>query len=208
MSQLYKILIVDDHPMVAYGTKMIVQQVENVLITGIAETGEQCMELLAQTLPELILLDYNLPDCNGSELTSRIKEKYPFIHIVIFSGDDLIHNYNNLLDLDISGILGKNANEEQLKNMIRSIRHGQTVIPLTLFKQLRITESGHQGLLLTHQEMEMLAMLTNGLTQEQIAEAIFSSKRSVDNYFKKIYDKIGVKNKAMALKYYYENKLN
>src|SRR5665647_223438 len=119
MSKPFKVLIVDDHPTLSYGTKMIVEEIEHVIVVGIAISAESCMHLVSEYKPDLILMDYNLPDLNGSELTKKIKQSNAGMHIVIFSGADLKFMYNQLLDLDVSGILGKNANADQLKNMIR-----------------------------------------------------------------------------------------
>jgi DNA-binding NarL/FixJ family response regulator len=185
---------------------MILEQIENVIIVGIAETGEQCMRYVSEFIPDLVLLDYNLPDQNGSEITKQIKERYETIHVVIFSGADLKHLYNRLLNLNISGILAKNSNDDQIKNMVRSIMEGQTAISLELFKQLRISELEVSNQLLTKQEIHIMEMVVNGRTAEQIAESIFSSKRSVDNYLKKVYEKLGAKGKIHAVQIFIENK--
>jgi two-component system competent response regulator ComA len=206
MIRPFKILIVDDHPMVSYGTKMILEQIDNVIIVGIAETGEKCLRYVSEFIPDLVLLDYNLPDQNGSELTKQIKERYEAMHVVIFSGSDLKHMYNRLLSLNISGILAKNANAEQIKNMVRSIMEGQTVISLELFKQLRISEPEASDQLLSEQEVHIMSMVVDGRTAEQIAESIFSSKRSVDNYLKKVYEKLGAKGRIHAIQLFIENK--
>lgn len=206
MNKRFKILIVDDHPTLSYGTKMILEQIEYVQVVGIAISGESCLEILTEHEPDLILMDYNLPDLNGSELARKIKQSYAAIHIVIFSGADLVYMYNQLLDLDISGILGKNANADQLKNMVRSIKEGQTVIPLSLFKQLRLNEAKAQGELLTEQESQIMTLIIEGYTQEKIADIIFTSKRSVDNYMKKIYEKLGVSGRMQAAQIFIDNK--
>jgi two-component system competent response regulator ComA len=206
MSRLYNVLIVDDHPTLSYGTKMIIEEIEHIIVVGIADSGESCMQFVSELVPDLILLDYNLPDLNGSELTKRIKEFNRSIKIVIFSGAVLSYMYNQLLDLNVSGILEKNASAEQLKNMVRSIREGQTVIPLELYKQLRMSEPGAQEALLSELETRIMSMIIDGYTQEQIADTIFTSKRSVDNYLKKIYEKLGASGRMQAAQIFIENK--
>jgi two-component system competent response regulator ComA len=207
MSKPFEVLIVDDHPTLSYGTKMILEEIEHVIVVGIASTAESCLSLLSEKEPNLILMDYNLPDLNGSELTKKIKLSYPAIHIVIFSGADLNYMYNQMLDLDISGMLGKNANADQLKNMVRSIKEGQTVIPIGLFKQLRMSEIEEPtGELLTEQESRIMTLVIEGYTQERIADTIFTSKRSVDNYLKKIYEKLGASGRMQAAQIFIETK--
>jgi two-component system competent response regulator ComA len=204
----FKVLIVDDHPMLAYGTKIILENLENVLVVGVAATGEKCMEYVHEFIPDLVLLDYNLPDQNGYELTKLIKAYREKIHVVIFTGTDIFPIYNELLDLDVSGILAKNASEDQLFNMIRSIMEEQTVIPLALFRQLRLNKILDVRGTLTDQEISIMSMVVEGFTQEQIADTIFASKRTVDNYLRKVYEKLGVKSRIQAVQKFIENKSN
>jgi len=208
MKEPFKILIVDDHPMFAYGTKSVLEQMNHVRIVGIAESGKTCMEYVNAHKPDLVLLDYKLPDQNGYELAKQIHAMKENIKVVIFIGIDVLPFYNELLDLRISGILDKNSGDEKLRNMIRCIMEGQSAVPLELFQQLRLFPSKTVQELLTKQELEILAMITDGQTQEQIAEQLFTSKRSVDNYLKRIYEKLGVKNKFQAIQKFVEMQMN
>lgn len=208
MSEPFKILIVDDHPMFSYGTKAILEGMENILVVGIAVSGKMCLDLVAAHKPDLVLLDYNLPDQNGYELTKQIKCIHTEIQVVIFTGIDFMPMYNDLLMLNISGILAKNSSDEQLQNMIRCIIEGQTAIPLELFTQLRMHNMEASQGTLTSQEQQIMSMVYEGHTLEQIADTIFASKRTVDNYLRKIYGKLGAKNRAQALQKFMEIKPN
>ncbi|MEW9698629.1 response regulator [Paenibacillus sp. SI8] len=86
MKESYKILIVDDHPMVSFGTKGVLDQIDNVFVVGIASTGEACMKYVVEYTPNLVLLDYNLPDQSGYELTKQINSLNADIQVVIFTG--------------------------------------------------------------------------------------------------------------------------
>ncbi|MCD1261688.1 response regulator transcription factor [Paenibacillus athensensis] len=208
MKEPFKILIVDDHPMFAFGTKTLLEQMEHVQIVGIAETGKICLEYVNTYKPDLVLLDFKLPDQTGYEIAKQIHAMKNHIKVVLFTGIDVLPLYNELLDLHICGILAKNSGDEKLRNMVRCIMEGQTAVPLEFFQQLRLASTHTAQEMLTKQEMEIMAMLTDGQTQDQIAENLFTSKRSVDNYLRRIYEKLGAKNKSQAIQKFVEMQMN
>ncbi|MEW9698630.1 response regulator transcription factor [Paenibacillus sp. SI8] len=107
--------------------------------------------------------------------------------------------YDELLNLNISGILSKDSSEEHLRNVVRCMMEGQTAIPVALFKQLRINKLEVEQETLTEQEIHIMSLIVEGHTHEQIGDSLFFSKRSIDNYLRKIYEKLGVQNKSQAI---------
>lgn len=207
MSNKIQILVVDDHPAVAFGTKMILEKMDGFEVAGVVHTGQLCMEFIANHHTDIIFLDFLLPDCSGMDVAAKIKELNENIHIVVFTGVDFIPLLNSFLDLRISGIMSKDSNEEQIHNMLISIMNGQTVIPLSLFQKIRITtEELPPSAVLSEEEIDIMSLIINGSTNEQIAHHIEMSKRSVDNYVRKIYDKFGVKSRAQAIEKYLQTK--
>jgi len=200
----FHVLIVDDHPALGYGTKMIVEQVEFATVVGIAQSGDACMELTRKHQPHLIFLDYNLPDIAGYDLAAQIRNEFPLIHIVIFTGVDYMPMLNELLELKVSGVLSKEATDDQIRNMVAAVASGQTVIPIALFHQFRLQKKGIQPQLLTDEEVWIMTQIVKGTTNEQIAEEIHMSKRSVDNYVRKIYEKLGVTSRPQAVEKFIE----
>ena len=199
MTQPYKILIVDDHTLFAFGTKGLLEQMDHVVVVGIATTGEACLRDVEAHRPDLVLLDYNLPDQSGYKIVQQIHALNEDIQVVILTGINYMSMYNQLLDVRISGIVSKASSEEQLRNVVRCIMDGQTAIPTDLYRQLRLNKSQADPGSLTPQEIHMMSLVVEGHTHEQISEVLFTSKRSVDNYLRKIYDKLGVSNKNQAI---------
>ncbi|EGL17009.1 MULTISPECIES: response regulator transcription factor [Paenibacillus] len=199
MNKIQHILIVDDHPAMAYGTKFILEQEENIQVVGVATTGEMGVEMMVQLNPSIIFLDFHLPDLTGMEVAVKMKELNKDVQIVIFTGIDYMPILNNLLELGVCGIMSKDSSEDQIRNMMRALKEGQSVIPISLLHQMRLSHPDDDLSSLTDEEINIMNQIVKGATNEQIADEIHMSKRSVDNYVRKIYDKFGVKSRAQAI---------
>ncbi|CAM3628476.1 response regulator [Marinicrinis lubricantis] len=200
MNQEIKLLVVDDHPLMAQATSATLDRIDRVKVIGIAENGTKCLEMVEQYKPDIIFLDYYLPDQYGSRLAEKIKKKYPDIHIVIFTGVEVAEIYNQLVSIGVSGVLSKDASEETIRIGVQSILNGHTLVPLMLYHKMRLTEQqGEAEFVLSEDEIIIMNRLIEGFTHEQIAEEIHVSKRSVDNYLRRIYAKLDVKTKPQAI---------
>ncbi|GAA3408926.1 response regulator [Paenibacillus hodogayensis] len=204
MKRTYQTIIVDDHPVVASATKHILQQIEGVTIAATASNGADAIRLVEEYQPDLLFLDYHLPDQYGSQVAEKVKRLSPHTHIVIFTGIDVADMYNHLIELGVSGILSKESGETTIQNLVRCILDGHTMIPLPLYRQMKLSHrksaaGDNEFADLSPDELQIMTLLVKGATHEQIAEHIHVSKRSVDNYLKKIYDKLDVASRIQAI---------
>lgn len=204
MKRTFKTVVVDDHPVVAQATKHILEQLEEIRVVGIAGDGQSALALVEEHQPELLFLDYHLPDQYGSQVAERVMHRHPQTRIVIFTGIDVADLYNHLIEIGVSGIISKESGETTIRNLVRCILDGHTMLPIALFRQMRVTNrlprpAENDTLVLTSDEIKIMSLLVKGATHEQIAEQIHVSKRSVDNYLKKIYDKLGVSTRLQAI---------
>ncbi|MBP1961620.1 response regulator transcription factor [Paenibacillus aceris] len=200
MNKQSKILIVDDHPLMAEATSSTLKQIDGVHIVGIAATAKQCLELMDKHVPDIVFLDFNLPDQYGDEVAKIIKGKYPATHLVIFSGIELSHLYNHLIGLEVSAVISKESSGTLIKSLVTLLLENFTVVPVPVFQKMRVSSGNlHQTDLLDDEEVNMMTMIVQGLTNEQMADEVHMSKRTVDNYVRKIYEKLGVKSRAQAV---------
>lgn len=200
MNKQSKILIVDDHPLMAEATSSTLKQIDGVQIVGIAATAKHCLELMDIHVPDIVFLDFNLPDQYGDEVAKIIKGKYPATHLVIFSGVELSHLYNHLIGLEVSAVISKESSGTLIKSLVTLLQENFTVVPVPVFHKMRVSSGNlHQTDLLDDDEVNMMTMIVQGLTNEQMAEEVHMSKRTVDNYVRKIYEKLGVKSRAQAV---------
>ena len=195
-----KTLIVDDHPLMAQATKTILERMERVQVVGIAYDGNTCLELVQSLKPDLIMLDYQLPDQSGTQILKIVREVVPVTFVVVFTGMDASDLIHPLLGLRVNGIISKGTSETMLIHMLSCILNHQVVLPYDLFYQIKLPEAySEEQSLLTEEEMLIMTMVVKGSTYEQIADTIHVSKRSIDNYLRKIYNKLRVQNRIQAI---------
>jgi two-component system competent response regulator ComA len=201
MIKTIKALVVDDHPLVAQATKNLLQEIDVIHVVGVANNAAQSLEMIKELQPDLVFLDYQLPDESGVEVAKFIRSMYADIHIVIFTGIEINDLYNTFIDIKVSGILSKESGVTTIKNMVNCILDGHTMLPLPFFHNLKLStrESTQVEQQLTTEEIAMMNMIVKGATHDQIADQIHMSKRTVDNYLKKIYDKLDVKTRLEAV---------
>jgi DNA-binding NarL/FixJ family response regulator len=208
-----KILIVEDHPAMGQGTKVILEQMEMIQIIGVAETGKKGLEMAARFRPEIVILDLNLPDIHGKELTKEIKANFPEIQIIAFTGYDYVPFINVLMENGISGFLSKSASAIQVQRMVECVINGETVIPLDVFRRFRLVEgledTGREGWEnnITKKEQDILSMVARGFTNVQISNEICVSVRTVEYYLTKIYEKMNVGSRSEAVKLFIGSKI-
>jgi two-component system competent response regulator ComA len=204
MSKLLKVIIVDDHPLMAEATKHLLEQIEGIQVIDIASSGNKGLELIELHKPDMVFLDYQLPDKVGTDVAKEIKTKYPSIHIVIFTGVDVSDMINNFLALQVSGVISKGTSRTAIKNMIGAILEDHIVLPRSALNKIRLTDYT-QDPHLSQDEVIIMSMVVKGATLDQIGERIHISKRSVDNYQRKIYEKLGVETRAEAIEKFFKS---
>jgi two-component system competent response regulator ComA len=207
MNPNIKVLVVDDHPLMAQATKQLLEQIDGIEVVDVANDGKRCIELVDQHQPDMVFLDYQLPDQVGTDIAGVIKGKYPAIHIVIFTGVDVSAFVNHLLELQVSGIISKGTRHTSIQHMIACILENHIVLPRSVLQKIKVLPNySSQEVELTNDEVQIMKMIVQGATLDQVADAIHTSKRSVDNYQRKIYEKYGVKTRGQAIEKFVQSR--
>ncbi len=209
-----KIAIVDDH-------QLIISSIENALkttgymeVTGRYTSGAALLEGLQVEVPDVLLLDYHLPDQNGAELSRYITYHFPQIKILALTGFDKPNLATEMLGNGCMGYLLKStATTEIIVDAIERIYHGYIFLDSTLREKYatairydRPTDSETKPRL-THRELEVLQGIAAELSSQEIADKLCISKRTVDNHRNSIMAKSGAKNTVGLIKYAIELKL-
>jgi DNA-binding NarL/FixJ family response regulator len=190
------ILIVDDHPIVAEGLQKLI--LANGLASNCAAvyTSQECQKNLKIFNPDLVLLDYHLPDGNGIDLCKFIKKTNDKIKVLVVSSFREQSIVKLMIDSGASGYLLKNASEEEIIEAIKIVLAGKKYM---CDESQEIIERRESQTIVTEREIEVLKLIAEGLTNAEIAEKLFLSPLTVDRHRKNIIIKLNAKNTASLI---------
>ncbi|MCF8230691.1 MAG: response regulator transcription factor [Bacteroidales bacterium] len=211
-----KVIIVDDHRIVIDGLKSILEEDDNLSISGEAESGEEALRVLRKKQPDVMLVDLHMPGMSGIELTRKINEKYSGINILMLTMNDEGTLINQSIEAGASGYILKNSNTDELIDAIHTVAKGkkylsskaQEVVMNSIFKhQDAIREVEPAAASLTQRESEILSLIAKEYSNEQIAEELFISERTVETHRKNIFTKTKTKTVVGLIKYAFQHGL-
>lgn len=200
-----KVVIVDDHSMIAEGIQKMLGQEELIEIVASFHTGESFMNQLDETIPDLVLLDINLPGMNGMEICSAVLKTHPNIGIIGLSNYSDSAFVKNMMRSGAKGYLLKNTEKDELIRAIKQVFSGNLYLPANLKNQLlndSIGTSTHTSFIpkLSRREKEILTLIAEELTSAEIAEKLFISLKTVESHRKNLFQKMNVRNSAGLIK--------
>ncbi|MEI7736014.1 MAG: response regulator transcription factor [Ferruginibacter sp.] len=194
-----KVFIVDDHYMVIEGIRSLLQNETTVEWVGHASNAASCLAFLHQQLPDVILMDINLPDKNGIELCKEVRQLYPSVFIIGLSTFNQQSFIQKMMENGASGYVLKNATQEELMEAIKTVANGKTYLSDEAALSLRKSNSGETPVL-TRREKEVLELIADGLTNNEIAAKLFISVTTVDTHRKNLLAKFDSRNIASLIK--------
>lgn len=210
-----KIAITDDHPIVIEGLKTTLQTEKNFTITGIFSTGTELFKNLPDCLPDVLLLDLQLPDKNGYELVPLLLKQYPELKILILSGMESSAYIKELMQKGCKGYLfksttSKNTLIEAIKQVFKGELYLDPILKEQLLQDMLVNKRMRNRLepLITQREKEVLQLIAEGLSNQEIAEQLFISLRTVETHRYNLLQKLNVKNTAGLVKIGIEMGLN
>ncbi|OBX25271.1 LuxR family two component transcriptional regulator [Gelidibacter algens] len=193
-----KVFIVDDHYMVIEGIRSLLQNEKNIEWAGHASNAASCLAYLHQQQPDVILMDINLPDKSGIDLCKEVKEKYPSVFIIGLSTFNQLSFIQKMIDNGASGYVLKNATQQELMEAIETVATGKTYLSFEVSQTLRNTNNS--TVVLTRREKEVLNLIAEGMTNNEIAKKLFISTTTVDTHRKNLLEKLNARNTAALIK--------
>jgi DNA-binding NarL/FixJ family response regulator len=193
-----KVFIVDDHYMVIEGIRSLLQNEKTIEWAGHASNAASCLAYLQQQRPDIILMDISLPDVSGIELCKEVKEKYPSVFIIGLSTFNQKSFIEKMMENGASGYVLKNATQEELMEAIALVSSGKTYLSFEAGQSLRKVKN--TAVILTRREKEVLELIAEGSTNNEIASRLFVSSTTVDTHRKNLLSKFGVKNTASLIR--------
>lgn len=193
-----KLFIVDDHFMVIEGIKAMLQNEPEIEWMGHAYNADTCRSFLRHQLPDVLLMDINLPDKSGIELCSEVHEAYPAVRIIGLSTFNQLSFIAKMLDNGAVGYLLKNATKQEILMAIRTVMTGKDYLSPEAFEMLK-KPNIEEAPTLTTREIEVLQLIAQGMTNAEMAEKLFISVTTVDTHRKHLLEKFNAKNTAALI---------
>ena len=199
-----KVMIVEDNPNLRLALKSLVAISDDLVCVGDYESTLPLIDFTDQNIPDVILMDIDLPGENGISFTRRIKEKYPFVNILMLTVVEQADKIMEAIFAGASGYLIKSAIPENILDNIRVVHKGGS--PLTpsiarvIFQNIRSQQGDKkEKVYLSSREGEILTGLVNGLTYKMIAQKHFISVDTVRSYIRSVYEKLEVHSRSEAI---------
>jgi DNA-binding NarL/FixJ family response regulator len=210
MTQPFRILIADDHAHAREAIRELLSLHDQFQIVGEATNGIDAIELTEQLMPDLILMDINMPQMDGLEATKRIKEKFPYVKVVIITVSDEVTNLFEALKKGAQGYLLKNIDPDVWHDYLQAIADDEVPMSEDLaYKILKEfttqKEKKTEKNPLSAREKEVLELVAKGKTNKRISVELNISEYTVKNHLKNILKKLHLENRVQLTSYAYES---
>ncbi|SFC57726.1 DNA-binding response regulator, NarL/FixJ family, contains REC and HTH domains [Parapedobacter composti] len=196
--------IVDDHSLIISGLGHMLSDQPDCPVVFTASNGKQLMIELERQLPDVLLLDIELPDSNGIELCTAVLEKYPALPIIALTNHDEVVYVRKMMRSGAKGYLLKGTDKQNLLNAIHAVYEGRQFldrpIEQLILQQAISGKRASAAIKLTKRESEILTLIANEYSNQEIADKLFLSVRTVESHRHSLNQKLNIKNSAGLVK--------
>jgi DNA-binding NarL/FixJ family response regulator len=200
-----RILIADDHPVVQDGLMAVLGTQPDFDVVGLAVTGVEVLQKIAEVEPDIVLLDLEMPEMDGVEVLQRLKNDHSRVKVIVFTAFDSDERIVGAVKAGAKGYLLKGAPSEELFKAVRTVSTGGSLLQPVVASKLIEHVSRERSLIgegiesLTKREMEVMGQLALGKTNKEIAAQLVISERTVKFHVSSIFNKLGAGNRTEAV---------
>jgi DNA-binding NarL/FixJ family response regulator len=195
---MIRVLIVDDHGVLRAGLEQLLANAEDIDVVGSAINGADAVNVAAKESPDVVLMDLYMPVLDGIEATRQILEMLPQTRIVVLTSFSDRERILAALDAGAVGYLLKDSEPDELLSGIRAAARGESPIAPKAASAILEARAAKVSVQLTDREREVLALLTMGLMNKQIARRLRISEKTVNSHLTRIFDRIGARDRTQA----------
>ncbi len=211
-SKTYNVMIVDDHALFRNGLKLLLNSFSNFKVVAEASNGVEFLEVLDIIRVDIVLMDIEMPLMNGFEASQKAIEKFPDLKIITLSmyGDE--DYYYKMIEAGVSGFLLKDSDIDEVHTALISVSEGKNYFSQellqNLIKNFRSQDDNLKTLFdLSSREIEIVSLICHGLSNNEIGDKLFLSKRTVEKHRANILEKTNSKNTASLVMFAIKNKI-
>ncbi|GIP36124.1 response regulator transcription factor [Paenibacillus sp. J2TS4] len=198
-----RLLIVDDDPLVCQSLQLLLGKEEDFEVVNTAGNGQAAIEICQLELPDVILMDIQMPVMDGIECLKRIKQQWPSIQIMMLTTFRDEHNIRMALKAGAEGYLLKSTSIETMAQQIRALKAGSTILDADVLKAI-VEPDGIKLAGLTDRERDIVELVAQGLSNKEIADQLFLSVGTVRNVLSIILDKLELRDRTQLAIYYWQ----
>ena len=193
---MIKVLLVDDHRLVREGIRSLLEETapaEKIEVTGSASTGEEAMRIMESDIPDIVLLDLKLPGLPGDEVMRHLLAQYPGIKVIILTAITSGPIAKKILGEGASGFISKDSGLPEVIKAIHAVMHSERYVSSDVAQQLALSHLDGQQEVIEHlssRELQILQLIADGLKNQQIAERLSLSPKTVSTYKKRMTAKL------------------
>jgi two-component system, NarL family, invasion response regulator UvrY len=193
---LIKVLLVDDHDLVRVGIKRLLQDINGIKVIGEANTGEEGIKLAKELIPDVVLMDVQMPGIGGLEATRKMIRHNPDLKVLALTVCDDEPYPSRFLQAGAAGYITKGCNADEMVRAIRTVHSGQRYISPEIAQQLalkRYSKAEESPLdILSERELQIMLMITNGQKVQEISDKLCLSPKTVNSYRYRIFEKLNI----------------
>lgn len=205
-----QVLIADDHPLMLAGIRRALERAENIEIVGEARSGPELLDMIERRCPDLVLMDFRMPGLSGCDCIEQIRARWPAVKVVVLSACEDRGTIDGALAAGASAYVVKSVNPFDIASVLRQALGNGTVFHAIARSRPvigRPVEVGPEVPVLTDREQTILASVAAGMTTAAISEKLWVSEHTVKFHLTNIYRKLGVSNRAGAVRYALKNEI-
>ncbi len=202
-----KVLIADDHPLIIAGIRRTIEHVEDMEVVGEARSGMELMQLVERRLPDVVLMDLKMPGVRGMEPIERIRARWPQVKTVVLSACDERATIDAALQAGASAYVLKNAHTVDVASVLRQAFSGAVLPAPAGVPTPPDAPPAPARSALTERERSILSAVASGMTTAAISRELWISEHTIKFHLTNIYRKLGVANRAGAIRHALEHQL-
>ncbi|WP_158821699.1 response regulator transcription factor [Granulicella sp. S156] len=194
-SKIIKVLIVDDHPVVRFGLRTMLETEENIQVTGMAGSAKEALLEVQRIQPDVVLMDLRMPEMEGTEAIAELRRIQPDIRILVLTNYEADEDILRALQAGAMGYLLKNTPHEEIVQAVEMVYENKRCVPPNIAQRLLETVGRKE---LSQRELEVLTLVAMGLSNKEIARSLFISDKTARNHVVSCLTKLGANDRTEA----------